>query len=113
MVTGRKFDQQTRKLKPGPPLETFSVTKGKKYRFRMICASMTFAFRVSIDGHVLNVIASDGEDIKTQQVESIIISSGERYDFWIEANNPQELESYSIRAETLELYQNNKVNIID
>ena len=82
---------------------------GQKYRFRVINAAMTFAFRVSIDGHMLNVIATDGNDVVTKQVESFIISGGERYDFWIEVTNPQKLGNYWIRAETLEMYQNEQV----
>lgn len=92
-------------------LETFKVTKGGKYRFRVICSSMTFSFRLSIDAHDLHVIASDGHDLETQKAESVIIASGERYDFWIEANDPSALGSYWIRAETLERYQNGKVEI--
>ena len=35
-----------------------------------------------------------------------------RYDFWIEATDPQELGNYWIRAETLEMYQNEQVIIL-
>ena len=45
----------------------------------------------------------------TVQVDSLVVSSGERYDFWIEAENPGDLGKYWIRAETLEVAQNGKV----
>ena len=80
MNPGHRYNTSTGLAEnPGLPLEHFIVTTGKKYRFRMVSAAMTFAFRISIDGHMLNVMASDGSDVVTKQVESIIISSGERY----------------------------------
>ena len=69
---------------------------------------MTFYLRVSIDNHKLNVFAMDGSDVVTRQVESIIVASGERYDFWIDAN--EDIDNYWIRAETLEAYQNGQVS---
>ena len=45
----------------------------------------------------------------TVQVDSLVVSSGERYDFWIEADNLGDLGKYWIRAETLEVAQNGKV----
>ena len=92
--------------------ETFHVKKGQKYRFRVICASMAFAFRISVDRHMLHVIASDGSDVITKTVESVIVGSGERYDFWIEASDPVGEGLYWIRAETLEYYQNEKVGLV-
>ena len=86
------------------PLEEFSVERGNMYRFRMIGTAMAYLFRVSIDHHKLHVISTDGNDVLTHTVDYIIIASGERYDFWIEANDPQNLGLYWIRAETLEKY---------
>lgn len=47
---------------PGLPLETFKVRPGHRYRFRVICASLAYGFRLSVDGHDLNIIASDSMD---------------------------------------------------
>ena len=91
------------------PLEVFPVKKGSRYRFRMNCPSLLFGFRVSIDGHLLHVVASDGHDVITRVVQSIIIFSGETYDFWIEASDQEEVGAYWIRAETLEHYHAGKV----
>ena len=93
--------------KPQIPVETFTIKKGKRHRFRLISAAMSFYLCVSIDGHVLNVIASDSSRVVTKQVDFIVIGSGERYDFWIEAN--QTVNNFWIRAETLEASQNGHV----
>ena len=86
------------------PLETFVVEKGGVYRFRFISASGAYSFRFSIDGHPLYVIATDGGDVITKQVDSIVIYPGERYDFYIIASDSQYGGSYWIRFETLEMY---------
>lgn len=83
---------------------------GKMYRFRVTCASMTFAFRLSVDGHLLQVVASDGARLEPASVESIVVYGGERYDFLLHANDQNSHEgSYWIRAETLEMYRDGKV----
>ena len=70
---------------------------------------MAYHFRISIDDHKLNVIATDGYDVKTKSVQSFIIGPGERFDFWINATDPKKLGNYWIRATTLERYQYEKV----
>ena len=80
------------------------MRKGKRYRFRMISSAMAFVFRISIDHHKLHVIATDGNNVVTRIVDYILIASGERYDFWIEADDPANLGLYWIRAETYALY---------
>ena len=88
---------------PFTPLEVFPVTEGDKYYFRVICSALTFPFSISIDGHPLHVVASDGHHIVTEVVDFLILTSGERYDFWIDATNPDGLGNFWIRAETLEV----------
>ncbi|KAI8511617.1 hypothetical protein Bbelb_107170 [Branchiostoma belcheri] len=84
------------------PLEVFEVRRGTSntYRFRVISAAMIYAYRVSVDQHDLTMIATDGNRISEQRAESFIINTGERYDFYITAN--QTVGNYWIRAETLE-----------
>jgi FtsP/CotA-like multicopper oxidase with cupredoxin domain len=94
---------------PNIPLETFHVQKGFKYRFRVICSSMTFAFRVSIDHHVLHVIATEAEELEEVLVESLVVQPGERYDFWIQTDDPLGTGLYWIGAETLEYQLNSEV----
>ena len=97
---------------PFTPLEVFQVKEGKNYYFRVISSAFTFPFVISIDGHPLHVVASDGFNFMTEVVDSLIITSGERFDFWIEATNPGGLNRFWLRAETLELESSdNKVCI--
>lgn len=70
------------------PLEVFTITPGRRYRFRMINAFASVCpAQVTFEGHNLTVIATDGEPVHPVQVNTIISFSGERYDFVIEANN--------------------------
>ena len=45
-------------------LKTYFVKQGKEYRFRVIHAGAIFPLRVSIDGHSLKIVATDGYDVK-------------------------------------------------
>ena len=64
------------------------MTRGQTYRFRMIAAGVLYPFRVSVDGHQITVVASDGCDIRPLQVESFVINPGERFDFTLTADQP-------------------------
>lgn len=84
-------------------LSTFKVDYGRRYRFRVIGEQWLFTYKLSVDQHKLTVISTDGHDIQPiREVDFIIIQSGERYDFILNANqNPNKY--YWIRAETLEV----------
>ena len=83
-------------------LSVFKVERGSRYRFRLIGAQGLYAYKFSIDGHKLTVVSIDGFWIEPQkQVDYIIIHTGERYDFVLEANGTRDY--YWIRAETLEI----------
>lgn len=93
---------------PDVPLErsrlmSFEVVQGRQYRFRLVGGQSLFAFKVSVDQHKLTVIAADGFFIRpVEQVDYIIIHSGERYDFVLNANqNPS--RNYWMRVETIEI----------
>ena len=85
------------------PLSFFNVTPGGAYRFRLIGAQNAYAFRFSIEGHKLRLLATDGILVKTdpEEVDFIIIHSGERYDFLLDTTG-QSSGNYWIVAETLE-----------
>lgn len=75
----------------------FHVKKGLRYRFRVIYSSNTnCTLDISVDNHTLTVVSSDSFDFKPITVESIGITSGERYDFIVNAN--QKVGTYWIRA---------------
>jgi FtsP/CotA-like multicopper oxidase with cupredoxin domain len=69
------------------PLEVFRVQRGQRYRFRFV-NSMSHICPVSleIENHSLLVIASDSYDVKPVTVDTLVSTSGERYDFVIDAN---------------------------
>ena len=85
-------------------LTTFTVEEGMIYRFRLIGVQFDHAYKFSIDGHKLTVIATDGFLVEpVREVDFIIIHTGERYDFLLNATQPGGLENYWIRAETLDI----------
>ena len=85
-------------------LSVFTVERGNRYRFRLIGAQGLYAYKFSIDGHKLTVVGTDGYWIEPKMpIDYIIIHTGERYDFILEANATGVLDYYWIRAETLEI----------
>ena len=85
-------------------LSIFTVSPQTTYRFRLIGAQSLYAFRVSVDGHKLRLIATDGVFVQPQVVDYIIVHSGERYDFLLETKLQEELvdmQDFIIRGETL------------
>ncbi|XP_071945092.1 uncharacterized protein [Antedon mediterranea] len=68
------------------PLSTFEVEVGMTYRFRMISAAFALCnLVVSIQSHPLTVVAVDGSEVVPEEVDSILIAPGERYDFLLKA----------------------------
>ena len=63
-----------------------------------------YPIRISIDRHSLQVVASDGYDLKPMVVESFIINPGERFDFIVDAN--QTVGNYWVRGESIEVHFN-------
>jgi hypothetical protein len=68
------------------PLEVFTMTPGKRYRFRLINSFGTVCpAQFSVEGHVLTVIATDGESVQPVNVNTIISFSGQ----WDSLPQPQ------------------------
>ncbi|KAF2472226.1 uncharacterized protein BDR25DRAFT_284795 [Lindgomyces ingoldianus] len=63
-----------------------NVTKGKKYRIRLINTAVDSHFHVSFDGHPFTVITSDFVPIKPYVTDQLAINIGQRYDVVINAN---------------------------
>ena len=87
-------------------LSIFDVSPGSAYRFRLVGAQSLFAYRFSIDRHNLTVIATDGVYVEPEEVDYIIIHSGERYDFILKTKSTMELSSqndFLVHAVTLEI----------
>lgn len=62
----------------------FRVERGQRYRFRFV-NSMSHVCPVvlEIEDHNLQIIASDSHDFEPVTVDSLVSTSGERYDFVI------------------------------
>ncbi|RUS74771.1 hypothetical protein EGW08_017469, partial [Elysia chlorotica] len=69
------------------PRASFTVQGGKKYRFRVISAAiLNCPIQISVDGHTMMVIASDGSPFEPFVADSFNIFAGERYDFVLVAD---------------------------
>ncbi|XP_045182606.2 uncharacterized protein LOC123541253 [Mercenaria mercenaria] len=95
---GRVLDQQGGKMTK-TPLSTFNVEKGLKYKFRIVGGGYGIQHKLSVDGHKLKVVATDGNDIEPITADFVIMHSGERFDIVIEAS--EAVGNYWIRADTL------------
>ncbi|GFO31991.1 multicopper oxidase [Plakobranchus ocellatus] len=80
------------------PHAEFKVTPGQRYRFRLISNGiMNCPIQFSIDNHTMTIIESDGHSLLPFVVDSIIVNSGERYDFVLNADQTSPLRNYWIR----------------
>lgn len=104
LINGRgQFRDPQTGLMTNTPLEVFTVTPGRRYRFRMINAFCTVCpAQLTIEGHPLLILSSDGEPVQPMPVNTIISFTGERYDFVINADQP--IGAYHIQAS--EIYFN-------
>ncbi|XP_038051054.1 laccase-2-like [Patiria miniata] len=68
------------------PRHNVKVERNQRYRIRVIAnAGMDCMFEVSVDEHNLTVIASDGAPFQPIEVGTLGLSSGERFDFVLDA----------------------------
>uniref|UniRef100_UPI0001529956 laccase n=1 Tax=Trametes maxima TaxID=259368 RepID=UPI0001529956 len=77
-------------------LSVVSVTKGKRYRFRLVSLSCDPNFTFSIDGHNNTIIETDSVNSQPLNTDSIQIFAAQRYSFTLNAN--QAVDNYWIRA---------------
>nr|XP_018913203.1 PREDICTED: laccase-25-like [Bemisia tabaci] len=82
------------------PLQTYNVTKGKRYRFRVAYTTSHSGCPVSaqISSHSLLILALDGQPTEPKKVDSIHLVPGERIDFVLSAD--QAINRYTIRFKT-------------
>ncbi|KAF2808429.1 uncharacterized protein BDZ99DRAFT_464310, partial [Mytilinidion resinicola] len=73
-----------------------TVTKGKKYRIRLINTSVDSFLHVSMDGHPFTVITSDLVPIKPYTTDQLAINIGQRYDVIIKTD--QTVDNYWFRV---------------
>ncbi|KAJ6578250.1 Cupredoxin [Mycena capillaripes] len=81
---------------PEVPYAVITVEQGKRYVFRVIDIAGYGAFVFSIDGHVFDVIETDGIETVPLTVSSFEIYVAQRYSIILNANQP--VDNYWIRA---------------
>ena len=86
------------------PLDVFTVETNKKYLFRVVSASNGHPFEVSVTGHKLRVVATDGNAITpVDSVDSVIVHSGERYDLELDTKTSDaEADNFFVVVKTLD-----------
>nr|BCM26535.1 laccase-like multicopper oxidase 2 [Ischnura senegalensis]BDD85289.1 multicopper oxidase 2 [Ischnura senegalensis] len=101
LINGKgQFQDRNTGYMTNTPLEIFTVTPGRRYRFRFINSFSTVCpAQLTIQGHPLLIIASDGEPVHPVVVNTIISFTGERYDFVLTAD--QNADSYWIQIRGL------------
>ena len=73
------------------------------YLFRVVGASAGHPLEISLPGHKMTVIASDGNEIDPiSNVDSLIVNSGERFDFYIQTKDYIDRKNYIIIVRSLE-----------
>lgn len=84
----------------GGSLESFKISKGKRYRFRIAYAGTVSncPITLKIDHHLIKVIGIDGNPIIPYEVSSVTLTKGERIDIVLKAK--QNSGSYYVRAES-------------
>ncbi|EXJ89106.1 hypothetical protein A1O3_02170 [Capronia epimyces CBS 606.96] len=65
-----------------------TLTKGKKYRLRLINTSTNDNFKVGLDSHTFTVITADFVPIVPYTTQWLFLGIGQRYDVIISANQP-------------------------
>ena len=102
VINGRGWFTNENRKQFKPVLTRIRVQQGKRCRLRIIGAQQIYAMRVSIEGHWMNVVESDGVEVATNVslFDYVIVHSGERYDVLVDT---KATGSYWIRAETLEI----------
>ncbi|KAG8723079.1 laccase [Ceratobasidium sp. 395] len=81
---------------PTVPRTVINVTKGKRYRLRVINMSAIGSYTFSVEGHRLTIIEVDGVSHQPLVVDSLDIYAGQRYSVILNAN--QTAANYWIRA---------------
>ena len=98
---GRHYDESGQTNIGHDNLNYFNVSQGNCYQFRLIGSQALYGFKVSIQDHKMTVVATDGLPIvPIDNVDSVIINPGERYDVIVDATETP--QNYWIWAETLE-----------
>jgi Multicopper oxidase len=81
-------------------LTVFNVEAGKRYRFRFINSGFNVCpFLLQVEKHDMQIIASELSYVEPLNIDSLFSTTGERFDFVIDANRDH--GDYWIRIKTL------------
>lgn len=80
LINGRgQFRDPNTGFMTNTPLEIFTMTPGRRYRFRLINAFASVCpAQITFEGHGITIIATDGEPVHPVQVNTIISFSGKQ-----------------------------------
>ncbi|KAG6843134.1 hypothetical protein H0H93_002125, partial [Arthromyces matolae] len=84
---------------PNVPLAVVNVSKGLRYRFRIIGLSCDSPYNFTINHHKFTIIEADGENTAPLVADSLWVSAGQRYSVVMHADQP--VDNYWIRADPL------------
>jgi FtsP/CotA-like multicopper oxidase with cupredoxin domain len=79
-------------------LERFNVQPGQTHLFRIIGAMTTFPVQFAIQGHVMTIVAMDGQPVVPKNMSIINLQIGQRYDVLVNAT--QTPNDYWVVAQT-------------
>lgn len=100
LINGKGTYTNPNGTKTNAPLEVFRVRKGGRYRFRFInAASHVCPLELQVENHTLQIIASDSFNVQPITVNTLVTTSGERYDFVLNADQPS--ANYWIRLRSI------------
>ena len=95
----------------GKMREIIHVVKGETYKFRLLNGGSHFAYRISIDGCTMKVVAADSNPVTPYEVDDVILHNAERFD--VEVQIPDTYisgDTYWIRADTIESHSHGYQN---
>ncbi|KAL7014673.1 hypothetical protein ACKWTF_016053 [Chironomus riparius] len=95
-----RYLNKTTQARISTPITIYTVERHKRYLFRLInAASNVCPFQLQIEKHNITIIATDGTDIEPISVDTLFVTSGERFDFIVNTQNS--IEDYFIRVRAL------------
>lgn len=99
LINGRgRFYDKTTNTTADSPLTMFHVDQGQKFNFRIIGASSGVCpLKFQIEDHNFTVVATDATKVKPFRADVLYVTSGERFDIVINANQMKK-DSYWIRV---------------
>ncbi|KAJ7660594.1 laccase [Mycena rosella] len=86
-------------ITPSSALAVINVSRGKRYRFRLVSMSCLPSFVFNVDGHSMTIIEADGVSLQPVVIDSLEIFAGQRYSFVLTANQP--VSNYWVRAQPI------------